>query len=116
MSQITRFNDFTTQDVVFTTSINSTGGFGMGVYSGAMLLVTGTSTNGALTLTFRVGVPGYPATGENSLTAADATNTLVTMTVQPLRAYPLPDALFAASYICATTSAGTVTCRVLFKG
>lgn len=113
MQQITRFNDQTTENVTFTNSAGTTGGFNLAVYSGAMLLVSGTSTSGAITLTFLAKASAQDA---DLFVVSDSSNNPVTMSVQPGRAYALPDELFAAGYVAATTASGTVTCRVLTKG
>lgn len=112
MRSIVRFNETTPQDVVFTSSSSTTGGFGLNVFAGGMLLVSATSTNGAIVLTFLTKNASGDAT---AFTVADDTNTAVTLTVQPGRAYALPDVLFSANYVLATTASGTVTCRVLMK-
>lgn len=114
MRSIIRYPDVTSQNVVFTNTVGTTGGFNMAVASGGMLLVSATSSGGAIVLTFRTKAAEGDA---SSFTAANASNTVVTLTVQPGRAYPVPDELFAATYILATTAnAGeTVTCRVVTK-
>lgn len=112
MSQITRFNDGTSQDVVFTSSASTTGGFNLAVYAGAMLLVSATSTGSAITLTFLTRAREQDSA---SFTVADSSNAPVTLSVQANRAYNLPDELFAAGYVLATTASGTVTCRVVTK-
>ena len=114
MQSIVRFNDATSQNVVFTNSTSTTGGFATAVHSGAMLLVSATSSGGAVTLTFRTKPTESSA---DIFTACDASNAPVTRAVQPGRAYAVPDELFAAAYVMATTAnAGeTVTCRVLTK-
>lgn len=112
-TQITRWNDSTSQTVVFTNSTSTTGGFNMHVYSGAMLLCTATSTGSAVTLTFLVKETESSST---AFTAYDSGGTVVSMAVQANRAYPLPDALFAATHVLATTNTGTATVKVLLKG
>lgn len=112
-TQITRWNDSTSQTVVFTNSTSTTGGFNMNVYSGAMLLCTATSTGSAVTLTFSVKEAESSATVFN---AYDTAGTAITMAVQANRSYPLPDALFAATHVLATTNTGTATVKVLLKG
>lgn len=114
MRSIIRYPDVTRQSVVFTNSTSTTGGFNLAVFSGAMLLVSATSTGGAITLTFRT----KAAEQESDLfSVANSLNALVTLTVQPGRAYSLPDDLFAATYVLATTAntGETVTCRVVTK-
>lgn len=112
MQQITRFNDATTQTITFTSSASTTGGFNLAVYSGAMLLVTATPSSAATAITFVCKATEQDA---DSFVVADSTNTPVAMTVQPGRAYSLPDELFAAGYVMATTASGTVSCRVIVK-
>ena len=112
MRSIIRYNDATTQNVVFTNSAATTGGFAMNVFAGAMLLVSATSTGSAITLTFLT--KNRPEDAD-AFTVADSSNAPVTLAVQPGRAYALPDQLFAANYVMATTASGTVTCRVVTK-
>lgn len=112
MRSITRHNDATTQNIVFTSSAATTGGFALNVFSGAMLLVAATSTEGAITLTFLTKNKPEDA---DAFTVASSSNAPVTLAVQPGRAYALPDELFAANYVLATTASGTVTCRVVTK-
>lgn len=112
MRSITRYNDGTTQGFVFTNSAATTGGFAMAIFSGAMLLVTATSTGGAITLTFWAKARQEDA---DAFVVADGSNNPVTLSVQPGRAYAIPDALFAAGYVMATTASGTVTAKALTK-
>ncbi len=109
---IVRFNDGPTQTVVFTNADNTTGGFNMAVYSGAIVMVDSVA-GGATTLTWkckeREGASSFYA-------AADSSNEVVTTTIQAGRAYQVPDVLFAAGYVMATTDAGTAICRVIVKG
>lgn len=122
MPQFVRFNDTTTQDIVFTFNetlavaggVNPTGGFGMATAAGAMLLVSATNDAASKVITFRTRVTENAA---SSFVVASSSNAPVTLTVQPGRAYPLPDELFACPYVLATTAASgqTVTCRIVTK-
>lgn len=111
-SEIVRWNDGPAQNVIFTNADNTTGGFSMAVFSGAIIHVTAVS-GGATTLTWKVKEKADSAT---AYSLADATDAVQTTTVQANRAYAVPDAAFAAGYVLATTNAGTVTCRIIVKG
>jgi hypothetical protein len=112
MNPFVRFNDGTTQPVVFTNDPATTGGFNLAVYSGAMLLVTATSSGSATTVTF---VAKANAGSPDAFTVADSANVPVTLSLQAGRAYQLPDELFASAYVMAVTASGTVTCQVVTK-
>lgn len=111
-SEIVRWNDGPSQNVVFTNADGTTGGFNMAVYAGAIIQVVSVS-GGATTLTWKVKENEQSAA---VYTLADSSDTVQTTTVQAGRAYAVPDAAFAAGYVMATTNAGTVTCRVEVKG
>lgn len=111
-SEIVRWNEGPSQNVVFTNADGTTGGFNMAVYSGAIIHVVSVA-GGATTLTWKVKERESSAT---AYTLADSTDAVQTTTVQAGRAYAVPDAAFAAGYVLATTNAGTVTCRVIVKG
>lgn len=114
MQTIARFNDKTTVDVTFTETAASTGGFVTSLHAGAILFVRSTSTAGAIVLTF--GARPSPSSTE-FFVAADSSNQPITLTVQPGRCYALPDELFAATYVSASTAAGqTATCSIFLKG
>jgi len=115
VASIQRFTNSTSQAVVFTDSASTTGGFVLGPYSGAMLLVSATSTSGEVTLEFLAKSAREAA---NSFSVRDKDNAVIAIKVSPDRAYSLPDELFAAGFVMATTgSAGqTATCQVLLKG
>jgi hypothetical protein len=112
VSHIGRYTDFT-EPVTFTDDAATTGRFPMGPTAGGMLLCTGTSTNGALKLTFQV---LYARDDASGFTLADDSDAVIEMDVQPNRAYPLPDGLFAARFVRAVTASGTVSGRILLKG
>lgn len=112
-TQITRQNDGPTSTVTFTASNGTTGGFNLAIYSGAMIHVQSVA-NGATTLTWKTQIPNDPLAGVFGV--ADKTDTAITTTIQAGRSYPLPDELFAASYVLATTNAGTAVCRITVKG
>lgn len=111
-SEIVRWNSGPSQDVVFTNSDATTGGFNMAVFSGAVIHVVSVA-GGATTLTWKIKERMDSAT---AYTLADSSDAAQTTTVQAGRAYAVPDAAFAAGYVLATTNAGTVTCRVIVKG
>ena len=113
--QICRYNHTDVSDVVFTDSVSTTGGFSIAVFSGAILLVSATSTGLPVTLTF---IGKETLESADSFVCADSTNNIVTMNVQAGRCYQVPDELFAVGYVMATCgSVGeTVTCRVQTKG
>lgn len=114
MSTITRSSNKTSVGVVFTDSAATTGGFAYALYAGAMLSVSATSSGGAVTLTFG---SRLSSDGGTLFAAMDDSGSAVTMTVEPGKCYPLPDALFAAIYVTATAASGaTVTCTVTLKG
>lgn len=77
---------------------------------GAMMFVEDVS-GGATALSW------YVATGPEStpVQANDGTNDLATEVIAG-RAYPLPDALFAAPFIVAVTDTGTASVRISVKG
>ncbi len=108
-TEILRQHSVNTQDVTFTASDSTTGGFNLAVYAGGMILVT----SGTATLTWKVKENAGSAT---SYTVADSSNAVITQSVQAGRAYALPDQLFSSAYVTATTGSGTVTVRVIVKG
>jgi hypothetical protein len=77
-------------------------------HAGGMLYVT----SGTATLTF------HAKTDDDSATAYAlyADGAAVTLAVQANRCYALPDSLFAAGYVMATASTGTVVASVTLKG
>lgn len=103
-NEISRWSHSLAQSVTFTTSIGTTGGFGMNIYAGGMLMVV----SGTATLTFHV----RPT--ESSSDSYEVAST--SLLVEAGKAYPLPDAIFAASYVQAVSSSGNVVCKVLLKG
>lgn len=111
-TDIVRFNDGPSQSVVFTTADNTTGGFNLAVYSGAIIMVESVE-GGATTLTWKC---KQTAGASDVFAAANSANAALTTTIQAGRAYSIPDELFAAGYVLATTNAGTATCRVIVKG
>lgn len=113
MQHIARASDKSRVNVVFTSDAATTGGFAFALFAGALIEVDATSTGNAVTLTF--GARPQSSSTE-FVVAADDSNSPITLTVQPGRCYALPDALFAASYVAATTGAGTATCTVFLKG
>ncbi len=115
MSEIRRFHDKSSQPVVFTDSTSTSGGFVMSSCSGALLLVDSVVNGPTVTLNFHARASSDSPT---AYTVASATNTAIAVVVQSGRCYALPDALFAAGYVQATTgTAGqTVSCFVQMKG
>lgn len=113
VQQISRFATSGTSDIVFTDSESTTGSFAYAIHGGALLYVSATSTGAAVTLTFG----SRPEKGGAFFVAADSSNAPVTLDVEPGRCYQLPDEVFAAPMVSATTPAGaTVTCKVAVKG
>lgn len=114
-NEIVRFNDGPTKNVVFTTSNSTTGGFNLAVFSGALVMVDSVDdvAGGVATLTWKC----KEREGASSVySVAGSDDVILTTEVQSGRAYALPDELFAAGYVMATTAAGQVTCRVIVKG
>lgn len=114
MRSMLRYKEATTQTVTFrpVADIATTGGFNLGVFSGAMLLMTSTPSAGDVVLTFYAKDKAEDST---NFAVHNTSNTAVTMTVRQGRAYPLPDELFAAGYVLATTASGTATAIILTK-
>lgn len=108
LQQIARWNHCLTSTVTFTSSISTTGGFGFNSYAGGMLMVT----LGSGTLTFYV----RPSDGASDSYEVNSGGAAVTLDVVAGKAYPLPDALFGASYVQAITGGTAVACKVLLKG
>lgn len=111
-SEIVRFNDGPSQDVTFTSNINTTGGFNLAQYAGAVIMVkslTGSSPN-------LIWYCKESADSSAAFLLADDANTPIQTSVQANRAYAVPDALFAAGYVTAICSAGDCVCRVIVKG
>lgn len=111
-SEIVRWSEAPSQNVVFTNADGTTGGFNMAVYSGAIIYVVSVS-GGATTLTWKA---KERESSSAAYTLADSADAPQTTTVQAGRAYAIPQAAFAAGYVLATTNTGTVTCRVMVKG
>lgn len=109
--QTCRFNDLTSNSVVFTTSLSTSGGFGLNTYCGGMILVASGSTSTTLTFYCKT-----QSDASASYAATDAAGAAVTLAVVAGKAYPIPDELFGAFYVTATTGSGTVTCQILLKG
>lgn len=108
-TEIIRQHSAPSQSVTFTASDATTGGFNLAVYAGGMIHVI----SGSGTLTWKVKEDQQAAV---SFVVADASDTPVTQAVQVGRAYALPDELYSASYVTATTGSGEVTVRVIVKG
>lgn len=112
MLRIARSANKTSAPLVFTNSTSTTAGFNLESYAGGVLYVTATSTNGQINLTFAA----KAGSGDtDAFTVASSVNAVVTITVQPGRAYALPDDLFACAWVMPVTASGTVTCLVGFK-
>lgn len=112
MQLIARIASPLTNAITFQTTVGQTAGFNLSAYSGGTLYCTATGTNGAIQLTF---VTKIGSSDTDSFDMYDGNNAAVTMTVQPNRAYPLPDALFACTWVTAKTASSTVTCRIVVK-
>lgn len=110
-TDIIRFND-QLKTATFTDSDNTTEGFNMAVYSGAIIMVDAVQ-GGATTLSWKC----RPREGDaTTFVLANNANTPVTTTIAAGRAYQLPDQLFAAGFVLATTNAGTASVRIQVKG
>lgn len=81
-----------------------------GASAGGVIIVTAVS--GATTIQWMVAPEA--ATGEAY--AVYSGGSAVTTTISANRAYPVPDALFAAPFIVPATDAGTATIIVMLKG
>jgi hypothetical protein len=69
-------------------------------------------TVGSGTLTFYV----RPNDGATDSYELNSEGTAVTLDVVANKAYPLPDALFGASYVQAITGGTSIACKILLKG
>jgi hypothetical protein len=98
-----------TDVIAVTNSASTSPRIPFGAASAGMVFVN--SVSGATSLTW------YVAAGPEAtpVQANDGSGDLTT-TVIASRAYPLPDALFAAPFIVAVTDAGTATIRLSVKG
>lgn len=106
MNYIARFQHTISTTVRFTTSIGTTGGFGFNTFAGAMILCPS-----AATLTFFV----RASDTSTPLPAVNSSGTAIAVTIPAGGgAVPLPDELFAATYVMATSSA-QVDCTILLK-
>lgn len=106
MQYIARFQHTISTTVRFTTSIGTTGGFGFNTFAGAMIVCPS-----AATLTFYVKATDTATPAP----ALDSSGSAITVTVPAGGgAVPLPDELFAATYVMAVSSA-QVDCTVLLK-
>lgn len=115
MMEVSRWSHCISNPVTFTTAIGTTGGFSLASYAGAMLLidsVNGSASTGTATLTFHVARSEVDPTPY----LAQENGINVTLDVQPGRAYPVPDALFAAAYVEAVSNNGPVVCKIFLKG
>jgi hypothetical protein len=103
-----------TSALTFTDSTSTTANFAYGKYSGAVLAVSATTSSAAQVLTFYA----KPASDSSENYALhNASNSAITITVQPNRCYELPKELFGANTVAATApSSKTVTCKVYLKG
>lgn len=110
--EIARVKDGPTQSVTFTASNSTTGGFNFSLYAGAMIHVSSV-TGSPTTLTWKVKENEEAST---VYPVADGSDAAITTTIQTGRAYPLPDELFAAGYVMATTDTGTAVCKIIVKG
>lgn len=110
-SDIARVFTPPTTTVTFTNSDNTTGGFSLAVFSGALIHVTGGTAGTVLTWKVK-----ESAGASTAYALANSTDSTITTVVQPNRAYAVPDEAFASGYVMATTNSGTVTCRVSLKG
>ena len=99
-----------TSTVAVTNSASTSQVIPFGAAGGGVFIVDAVS-GGATSLTWHVSFgPELTPRVANDGTA-DVTTTIVAN-----KAYPIPDALFAAPYIVAVTNAGTATIRLCVKG
>lgn len=106
MQQIVRFNHTISTTVRFTTSTSTTGGFGFNTFAGAMIICPS-----AATLTFYV----KASETASPVQVYDSSGSAVTATVPAGGgAIPVPDELFAATYVMVVSSA-QVDCTILLK-
>ena len=102
-----------TSSLTFNHTISTTARFQYGQFAGGLISVSATTSSAATVLTFYA-IPSSDST--EYYTLHDASNSPITITVQPNRCYELPKELFGATTIAATAPSGkTVTCKVYLK-
>lgn len=112
MLQIARAANKTSAPLVFTDDIDTTAGFSMELYAGAVLFVGDCSNDGTIDLTFGAKLGSSDLT---VFTLADRTNEPIVFTVEGGRCYALPDELFACGWVMPITNTGTVTAYMAYK-
>jgi hypothetical protein len=102
-----------TANLTFRQTVSTTESFQFGQFSGGLILVSSTVGSAATVLTFYA----KPSSNSQEFYALhDASNSPITITVQPDKCYELPKELFGASTIAATVPTGqSVTCKVYLK-
>jgi hypothetical protein len=114
VSHIGRFTD-KTGTLLLTHTTSTSPRIRLGSHSGWLLLCDSTSTNGNVSLQFVI----YPsADSDSGYFLRDAAGNIVTASVLPTSAVPLPDGLFAAQWVkpITTVNGQTATCSVFMKG
>ena len=110
MPSITEHRSSVGGAVVMTNSASSTPAIPYGRSGGGMVFVQG-ATGGAATISW------YASTGaEDTKVPVVSGGSALTTTVEVGKAYPLPDALFAAPFIAGVVNAGTLTVTIAVKG
>lgn len=117
VSQICRFSETLTRELVFANSIGQSEWFVLAQHGGAILMVNQLTSGAGSTSTLKFHIKRSTDAAE-TFEVADSANAVVTLTIQAGRCYQLPDELFAASYVTATTgTAGhTARCFIQMKG
>ena len=92
-----------TSALTFTDSTSTTANFAYGKYSGAVLAVSATTSSAAQVLTFYA-KPSSDSSENYAL--HNASNSAITITVQPNKCYELPKELFGANTVAATAPTG----------
>jgi hypothetical protein len=108
-NKIERYSS-TTEIVTATASSSTSPKIPFGASAGGMIVVDAVS-GGASSLSWRVAC-GPDA---SAIPVNDGTSDVATSIVAG-KAYPIPDALFAAPFIVAVANAGTATFRICVKG
>lgn len=108
-NKIERYHSVTGQ-IIATSSSSTSPKIPFGAAAGGMIVVESVA-GGASSLSWMVafGPEATPATANDG--TAD-----VSTTIAAGKAYPIPDAVFAAPFLIAVTNAGTATFRICVKG
>lgn len=105
---IARFSHVVAQQVTFTNSISTTGGFAYNQFAGGLIICNNLSP---LTLTF------FTRSSDTAtpLQIKDAAGNGVSVTLSN-GAVPIPDECFAAAFLMVVSSGASATCTILLKG